>query len=64
MTGLGGRTRSAPGRSALICGGRSLSFAELEELQARLARNSVEMPGDYLMGGREESRRKDGLTLL
>jgi len=52
------------GLPALLCGGRSLSFAELEDLQARLARNSVETPGDYLMGGREESRRKDRLTLL
>lgn len=36
MSGLGGRTRSAPGHPAIICGDRSLSFRELEDLQARL----------------------------
>ncbi len=37
MSGLGGRTRSAPGHPAVICDDRSLSFEELEGLQARLA---------------------------
>lgn len=37
MSGLGGRTKSAPGHPALICGDRPLSFEELEDLQARLA---------------------------
>ena len=37
MSGLGGRTFSAPGHPAVICGDRSLSFGELEGLQARLA---------------------------
>ncbi|MGH2774961.1 MAG: class I adenylate-forming enzyme family protein [Actinomycetota bacterium] len=36
MSGLGGRTRS-PGHPAVICGNRSLSFGELENLQCRLA---------------------------
>jgi len=37
VSGLGGRTFSAPDHPALICGDRSLSFGELEDLQARLA---------------------------
>ena len=37
MSGLGGRTRSAPDHPAVICGDISLSFGQLEDLQARLA---------------------------
>ena len=37
MTGLGGRTQSTPDHPALVCGNRSLSFGELDDLQARLA---------------------------
>jgi long-chain acyl-CoA synthetase len=37
VTGLGGRLQSAPGHPALICGDQSLTFGELDDLQARLA---------------------------
>ena len=37
MTGLGGRSHSDPDHPAVICGDRSLSFGELEDLQGRLA---------------------------
>ncbi len=37
MTSLGGRAQSAPDHPALFCGNRSLSFGELDDLQARLA---------------------------
>jgi len=37
MNGLGGRSQSASDHPALICGDRSLSFGELDDLQRRLA---------------------------
>ena len=37
MTGIGGRSQAAPDHPALICGDRSLSFGELDDLHARLA---------------------------
>lgn len=44
MNGLGGRSQSAPDHPALICGDRSLSFGDLDDLQARLARFLVTSP--------------------
>ena len=37
MNGLGGRSQSAPDHPALVCGDRSLTFGDLDDLQARLA---------------------------